>query len=103
MEPILDMRNLEVQFNTLDGIVHAVNGVSYFAEAGKTLGIVGESGCGKSVSVLSILRLIPDPPGKILAGQIYFKGENLLEYNESKMEQIRGAEIGMVFQDPLNS
>ncbi len=103
MEPILALQNLEVNFHTLDGVVHAVNGVSYSVEAGKTLGIVGESGCGKSVSVLSIMRLIPDPPGKIKQGKILYRGEDLLTYDESKMEKIRGAEIAMVFQDPMTS
>ncbi|MBU0511566.1 MAG: ABC transporter ATP-binding protein [Chloroflexi bacterium] len=103
MEPILALENLEVKFHTLDGVVNAVNGVSYYVEASKTLGIVGESGCGKSVSVLSIMRLIPDPPGKIAGGKILFRGENLLEYNEPRMERLRGAEIGMVFQDPMTS
>jgi len=103
MDPILALENLEVKFHTLDGVVNAVNGVSYYVEAGKTLGIVGESGCGKSVSVLSIMRLILDPPGKITGGKILFRGENLLDYNEPKMERIRGAEIGMVFQDPMTS
>jgi oligopeptide transport system ATP-binding protein len=103
MEPILELQNLEVKFHTLDGVVNAVNSVSYRAEAGKTLGIVGESGCGKSVSVLSILRLIPDPPGKISGGKIMFRGNNLLDYDELAMERIRGAEIGMVFQDPMTS
>ena len=103
MEPILSLENLEVKFHTLDGVVHAVNRVSYSVEPGKTLGIVGESGCGKSVSVLSIMRLIPDPPGKIAGGKIMFRGNNLLDYDEPQMEQIRGAEIGMVFQDPMTS
>lgn len=103
MEPILALENLEVKFHTLDGVVNAVNGVSYYVEAGKTLGIVGESGCGKSVSVLSVMRLIPEPPGRITGGKILFRGENLLEYDEPKMERIRGAEIGMVFQDPMTS
>lgn len=101
MEPILELRNLEVNFHTLDGVVHAVNNVSYSVEPGKTLGIVGESGCGKSVSVLSIMRLIKEPPGKIMQGKILFRGEDLLTYNEMQMENIRGAEIGMVFQDPM--
>ncbi len=103
MDPIVALDNLEVKFDSLDGVVNAVNGVSYSVDAGKTLGIVGESGCGKSVSVLSILRLIPDPPGKITGGKIFFRGENLLEYTDSKMEQIRGAKIGMIFQDPMTS
>ena len=73
MEPVLELKDLVVQFHTQDGIVHAVNGVSYSATAGKTLGIVGESGCGKSVSVLSAMRLIPEPPGKIVSGEIHFQ------------------------------
>lgn len=103
MEPILELQNLEVKFHTLDGVVNAVNGVSYCAEFGKTLGIVGESGCGKSVSVLSVLRLIPDPPGKISGGKIFFRGQDLLELDDSRIERIRGAEIAMVFQDPMTS
>ena len=103
MEPILEIQNLEVKFHTLDGVVNAVNGVSYNVEAGKTLGIVGESGCGKSVSVLSIMRLIPDPPGKIAGGKILYLGNDLLEYDETSMEHVRGAAISMVFQDPMTS
>lgn len=103
MEPILELQNLVVKFHTLDGVVNAVNGVSYAVEPGKTLGIVGESGCGKSVSVLSIMRLIQDPPGKISSGKVLFHGYNLLEVDEARMERIRGAEIGMVFQDPMTS
>ena len=101
MEPILELQNLEVNFNTLDGVVHAVNGVSYSVKPGETLGIVGESGCGKSVSVLSIMRLIPEPPGKIKQGKILFRGQDLLTYSDEQMERVRGAEIGMVFQDPM--
>jgi oligopeptide transport system ATP-binding protein len=101
MEPILELKNLEVNFHTLDGIVHAVNDVSYSVEPSKTLGIVGESGCGKSVSVLSILRLIQEPPGKIKKGKILYQGKDLLTYDDVQMEKIRGAEIGMVFQDPM--
>ena len=103
MEPILELQNLVVKFHTLDGVVNAVNGVSYAVEPGKTLGIVGESGCGKSVSVLSIMRLIQDPPGKIAGGKVLYHGHNLLDLDESRMERIRGAEIGMVFQDPMTS
>jgi len=103
MAPILELQNLEVKFHTLDGIVNAVNGVSYHVDAGKTLGVVGESGCGKSVSVLSVMGLIPDPPGKISGGKILFQGEDLLTYDGRQMESIRGARIGMVFQDPMTS
>ncbi len=102
-EPVLALKDLVVQFNTQDGIVHAVNGVSYAAYAGQTLGIVGESGCGKSVSVLSSMRLIPQPPGKIVSGEIYFKGQNLLELDDAGMKNFRGKEIAMVFQDPMTS
>jgi len=103
MDPILQVQNLVVKFNTLEGTVNAVNGVSYSAEAGKTLGVVGESGCGKSVSVLSIMGLIPDPPGKIEAGKILFQGKDLLTLDGKGMEKVRGAQIGMVFQDPMTS
>jgi oligopeptide transport system ATP-binding protein len=103
MDPILDVQNLAVKFHTLEGVVNAVNGISFTAEAGNTLGIVGESGCGKSVSVLSVMGLIPDPPGKITEGKIFFKGEDLLTYEDRRMESIRGARIGMVFQDPMTS
>lgn len=103
MEPILTLQDVEVKFNTLGGVVNAVNGVSYYVERGKTLGIVGESGCGKSVSMLAVMRLIPDPPGKITSGEIHFKGQDLLKLSEDEMERIRGAEIGMVFQDPMTS
>ncbi|MFN2194784.1 MAG: ABC transporter ATP-binding protein [Anaerolineales bacterium] len=103
MEQLLELQNLEVKFHTLDGVVHAVNGVSYYVNQGETLGIVGESGCGKSVSVLSIMRLIPDPPGKIAGGKILFHGENMLDFEERQMEKIRGSRIGMVFQDPMTS
>ena len=101
MAPILEVKNLEVNFHTLDGVVHAVNDVSYSVDERKTLGIVGESGCGKSVSVLSIMRLIQEPPGRIKQGHIFFRGEDLLQYNEIQIEGVRGGEIGMVFQDPM--
>jgi oligopeptide transport system ATP-binding protein len=101
--PLLEVRDLAVRFYTLDGVVHAVNGVSYTLEEGQTLGIVGESGCGKSVSALSVMGLIPQPPGKIIAGQILHRGQNLLALSEEEVEQIRGKEIAMVFQDPMTS
>jgi oligopeptide transport system ATP-binding protein len=97
------LENLVVHFHTQDGIVHAVNGVSYTAVAGKTLGIVGESGCGKSVSVLSAMRLIPEPPGKIVAGEIFYQGQDLLKLDKAGMQDIRGKEIAMIFQDPMTS
>jgi len=103
METILDVKNLQVQFNTLEGVVHAVNGVSFEVEKGKTLGIVGESGCGKSVTMLSVMRLIQEPPGKILEGEVLYKQKDLLKIPIEGMQHIRGAEIAMVFQDPMTS
>jgi oligopeptide transport system ATP-binding protein len=101
--PLLEVRDLTVRFYTLDGVVHAVNGISYTLEEGQTLGIVGESGCGKSVSALSVMGLIPQPPGRIVAGQILHRGQNLRALGEVEMEQVRGREIAMVFQDPMTS
>jgi len=101
--PLLEIRDLTTRFYTLDGVVHAVNGISYTLEEGETLGIVGESGCGKSVSVLSVMGLIPDPPGKIAAGQVLYRGQDLLRLDEAQIEHIRGKEIAMVFQDPMTS
>jgi oligopeptide transport system ATP-binding protein len=103
VEPLLELRNLKVQFNTLDGVVHAVNGVSFSLPQGTTLGVVGESGCGKSVSVLSIVRLIQEPPGKIVDGEILYRGKDLLKFNKEEMQDIRGVSISMVFQDPMTS
>jgi len=103
MTPLLEVQNLTTRFHTLDGIVHAVNGISYVLEEGEALGIVGESGCGKSVSVLSIMGLIPEPPGKIAAGQVLYRGQDLLKLDEVQMQHIRGHEVAMVFQDPMTS
>ncbi len=103
MDPIFKLENLVVQFHTQDGTVHAVNGISYAAEAGQTLGIVGESGCGKSVSVLAAMRLIPEPPGEIIAGEIFYQGQDLLKLDKAGMQDIRGKEIAMIFQDPMTS
>jgi len=100
---ILDIRDLRTRFYTEDGVVHAVEGISYQLHQGKTLGIVGESGCGKSVHALSIMRLIPSPPGKIVSGEVIFKGQNLLELSEKEMRSVRGNEIAMIFQDPMTS
>ena len=100
---MLEIKNLVTRFYTVEGTVHAVNGVTYDMEEGATLGVVGESGCGKSVHALSIIRLIPSPPGKIEEGEIWFNGSNLLAVSEEKMRKIRGAEIAMVFQDPMTS
>jgi oligopeptide transport system ATP-binding protein len=103
VENLLEVRNLQTQFFTQNGVVHAVNGISYDLKEGECLGIVGESGCGKSVGVLSVMRLIPQPPGKIVNGEVYFKGRNLLDLSEEKMRRIRGAEISMIFQEPMTS
>ena len=103
MTNLLDIRNLTTRFYTQDGIVHAVNGISYSLDKGETLGVVGESGCGKSVSMLSVMRLIPDPPGKINDGQVFFYERDLLKLSQEEMRYVRGADIAMVFQDPMTS
>ncbi len=102
-QPLLDIRNLSTQFHTQDGIVKAVDGVSYNVKRGETIALVGESGCGKTVSALSILRLIPDPPGKITAGEIIFDGTDLLKLPKEQMTDIRGDKIAMIFQEPLTA
>jgi oligopeptide transport system ATP-binding protein len=103
MESFLEVKNLKTRFHTEDGIVHAVNGVSYPMEESEILGIVGESGCGKSVHALSIMRLIPIPPGEIAGGEVHFIGRDLIKLSESAMRQVRGRDIAMVFQDPMTS
>ncbi len=103
MGPLLEVRNLQTQFVTKEGIVRAVDHISYELNTGETLGIVGESGCGKSVGALSLLRLIPSPPGKIVGGEILFDGIDLLKVHESEIERIRGNRIAMIFQDPMTS
>ena len=103
MTNLLEIKNLSTRFYTQDGVVKAVNGFSYSLEPGETLGIVGESGCGKSVSMLSVMRLIPDPPGKIESGEVIFNGRDLLKLSDSEMRRVRGADIAMVFQDPMTS
>ena len=102
-EKILEVKNLETTFTTERGKVKAVDGVSFDLLAGKTLGIVGESGCGKSVTSLSIMRLIPNPPGKITGGEILYKGKDLLKLDLEEMRKIRGNEISMIFQEPMTS
>lgn len=103
MEALLEVKNLKVQFHTLEGVVQAVNGVSFLVEKGKTLGIVGESGCGKSVTVLSVMHLIPEPPGKISSGDVLFEGRDLLKLDKGAIQDIRGQKIAMIFQDPMTS
>jgi peptide/nickel transport system ATP-binding protein len=102
-QPLLQLEGLKTYFYTDDAIVQAVDGVSYDIGAGETLAVVGESGSGKSVTALSILRLIPQPPGRIVAGTIMFKGRNLLEASDAEMRAIRGKEISMIFQEPMTS
>jgi peptide/nickel transport system ATP-binding protein len=101
--PLLEIEDLRTQFFTRDGVVRAVEGVSYSVKAGETLAVVGESGCGKSVTALSVLRLIPSPPGRIVSGQIRFHGRDLLKLGEAEMRHIRGNEISMIFQEPMTS
>jgi oligopeptide transport system ATP-binding protein len=100
---LLDVQGLETQFITPDGTIHAVNGVSFTMDENETIGLVGESGCGKSVTMLSVLRLLPSPPAKIAAGSALFLGRDLLKMNNDEMRKIRGAQISMVFQDPMTS
>ena len=100
---LLEVRDLKTYFYTDAGVVRAVDGVSYDLTEGETLGLVGESGCGKSVSALSILRLIAYPPGKIIGGEIFFEGKNLLKISEGDIRGIRGNQIAMIFQEPMTS
>ena len=103
MGRLLEVKGLTTRFYTQDGVVHAVNGVSFRVDEGETLGIVGESGCGKSVTVLSCMRLIPQPPGKIVTGEVLFDGRDLLKVSEDEIRQVRGNKIAMIFQDPMTS
>ena len=100
---LLEIENLQTHFFTADGVVRAVDGVSYSVRSGETLGVVGESGCGKSVTALSILRLVANPPGRIVGGAIRFEGTDLLGLSEPEMEGIRGNDISMIFQEPMTS
>jgi oligopeptide/dipeptide ABC transporter ATP-binding protein len=102
MSHLLEVKNLQTHFRTRAGLVRAVDGVTFHLDCGELLGLVGESGCGKSITALSILRLIA-PPGKIVAGEIVFDGKNLLEFSDEQMRQIRGDDIAMIFQDPMTS
>lgn len=101
--PLLRVDNLSVEFRTDNGVVRAVDGVSWSVCAGQTVAIVGESGSGKSVSALSVLRLLPEPPARITAGQIHFEGKDLLTLNEPDLRRIRGRRIAMIFQEPMTS
>ena len=101
--PLLDVRHLTTRFHTRNGIVHAVEDVSFSVDPGQTLGIVGESGSGKSVTCYSLLGLIPQPPGRIHRGEAIFDGIDLLKSTEKQLRQIRGKRISMIFQDPMTS
>ena len=102
-EKLLEVKNLRTYFHTDDGIVKSVDDVSFEVKRGKTLGVVGESGCGKSITSLSIMQLVEIPPGKIEGGEIIYEGQNLLEKSKDKMRKIRGGEIAMIFQEPMTS
>ncbi len=101
--PILEVRGLRTHFSTQAGLVRAVDGVSFDAREGETVALVGESGCGKSVTSLSVMRLVPDPPGKIVAGEIMFAGEDLLLMDDAELRKTRGRRISMIFQEPMSS
>ncbi len=103
MSAILEVRGLRTHFETARGIVKAVNGVDLSVETGSTLGVVGESGCGKTVLALSLLRLVPSPPGRIVGGSVLLAGRELLSLSEEEMRQVRGCEISMIFQEPMTS
>ena len=103
MDVLLDVRDLQTQFTTSGGVVRAVDGVSWDVRAGETVALVGESGCGKSVSALSVVRLVAAPAGRIVGGRILFKGRDLLALPDDEMRKMRGREIGMIFQEPMTS
>jgi peptide/nickel transport system ATP-binding protein/oligopeptide transport system ATP-binding protein len=103
MAPLLEVRNIKTYFHTQDGIVKAVDGVSYDVNRGETIALVGESGCGKTVSALSILRLVAEPAGKIVSGEIVFNGIDLLKLSDTEMHKMRGAKISIIFQEPQTS
>src|SRR5512143_3353963 len=101
--PLLSVKNLKTAFRTYEGKFLAVDGVSIDVYKGEVMGLVGETGCGKSVTALSILRILPDPPGRVVGGEIVFEGRDLLKLPESEMRAVRGGRIGMVFQEPMTS
>ena len=103
MPPLLEVADLHMHFFTRDGVVKAVDGVSFTLESGRTLGVVGESGSGKSVTAMSIMRLVPEPPGKVVSGDIRFKGESILAMSDKDQRRLRGNRIAMIFQDPMTS
>ncbi|MCP4623482.1 MAG: ABC transporter ATP-binding protein [bacterium] len=103
MDALLQINDLQTQFFTPEGVVRAVDGVSWEISAGKTLGVLGESGCGKSVTALSIMGLIPNPPGRITGGTVFFEGQDILKLSAAKMRQIRGNKLAMIFQEPMTA
>jgi oligopeptide/dipeptide ABC transporter ATP-binding protein len=103
LPPLLEVRDLHTEFRTGAGVVRAVDGISYTVDPGETVAVVGESGSGKSVGALSILRLIPDPPGRVVGGEVLFAGRDLMKLSDAEMREVRGGEIGMVFQEPMTS
>jgi oligopeptide transport system ATP-binding protein len=103
MATLLEVRDLRTHFFTPEGVVKAVDGISYTLEEGETLGLVGESGCGKSVSALSIMRLVPYPPGKTVGGEVIFDGQDLLKLSDTEIRRVRGKQIAMVYQEPMTS
>src|SRR5271169_3839517 len=100
---LLDIKHLVTEFHTQDGVVHAVNDVSFSVDRGELVALVGESGCGKTVTSLSVMRLIPDPPGKIAGGDIFFDGVDILRLPKEAMRKIRGCKMSMIFQEPMTS
>ena len=102
-ETVLEVKNLHTVFFTNSGLFRAVDDLSFTVRRGETLAIVGESGCGKSVSALSIMRLVPDPPGRIVGGSVMLEGTDLLELDEAEMREIRGNRVSMIFQEPMTS
>jgi oligopeptide/dipeptide ABC transporter ATP-binding protein len=102
-KPLLSIKNLQTYFFTYEGVVRALEDTNFEIYQGETFGLIGETGCGKSVTALSVMRLIPDPPGKIMKGEIYFNGENLLKKQDEEMQRIRGNEISMIFQEPMTA
>ena len=102
-EPVIEVEDLRTIFHTQDGDVHAVNGLSFRLDKGELLGVVGESGCGKSVTVMSLLKLLPMPPAEIVSGRVRFDGKDLLKVSDEELRKIRGCRIGFIFQDPMTS
>ncbi len=102
-EVVLSVDNIVTQFNTAEGTVHAVNGVSFDLHAGELLGVVGESGCGKSVTMMSLVKLVPMPPAKIVKGSAMLDNKDLIQMDLDELQKVRGAHIGFIFQDPMTS